>query len=151
MHPFFMIKDQIIKKVLSAQEEKGNSYHFSLMAYIIRNFDDVSPSDLTQLVKCLNFQVRLAISVNPKTPVEALDILKVDTRCNIRLSIAQRKDTPSDILSFLSFDNTESVRLAVAENKNTPNEVLDILSKDTAWLVKETAIKNKNKRTPLLT
>ena len=90
----------------------------------------------------LSIDMKLKLTCDPNTPVEALTILSTDKDMWIRGWIANNPNTPVEALTILSTDKDYYVRYYVACNPNTPIEVLTILSRDEDSYVRWKAASN---------
>jgi hypothetical protein len=86
---------------------------------------------LEELANNLNQIVRCGIAMNPSTPINYLYALSNDTFYkNVRSFVAVNANLNIEIIQRLALDESSIVRSRIAMNSNTPVEILRLLSGD---------------------
>jgi hypothetical protein len=73
----------------------------------------------------LQFDGKLALAANPKTPTDFLRLLATGD-VEVRSRVARNPSTPLDLLTKLSKDKAKTVREAVVENTSAPDDLKEI-------------------------
>jgi len=72
-------------------------------------------------------EVRRAVALNPKTPLELLENLAQDSRHRVRLAVAQNPVATSAVLEYLLWDDFAQVQIQVARAARvTPKQLEDL-------------------------
>lgn len=77
-----------------------------------------------------NAELRKALSLNTKCPVEILEKLAKDELLEIRVNVAKHNKSTEKILQTCAKDSEHTVRYAVVRNANTSEDILISLLKD---------------------
>jgi hypothetical protein len=106
-----------------------------------------TPVDIfTQLARDPNQAVRIALSTNLSTPEEIFFILARDPSEQVRSVVARFEYVPAAVLATMADDKNTDIRLEVARNWNTDIPTLEKLSRDQFDEVREMALHSLNDR-----
>jgi hypothetical protein len=106
-----------------------------------------SPVDIfAQLARDPNQAVRIALSTNLSTPEDIFFILARDPYEQVRSVVARFEYVPASVLAAMADDKSTEIRLEVARNWNTDIPTLKKLSQDTFDEVRSMALRSLNDR-----
>lgn len=105
---------------------------------------NASPEMLEELAEDKDWEVRMEVAENPKTPVEVLMKLAEDKNGNVRYELARNPNACVEILRKLADDKDWDVRCKVAHNRSTPVEILMKLANDKDLNVRYEVATNPN-------
>ncbi len=114
------------------------------------NLPTTSTQQLRVLATHSDWQVRQAVAMNRKTPVDVFAQLARDPRQDVRIALATNLATPENIFFILARDPSEQVRSVVARFEYVPASVLSVMAADKSADIRIEVARNWNTDIPTL-
>jgi hypothetical protein len=83
--------------------------------------------------------LRRAVTLNKRLPIEVLAELASDNDPSVRIDIAMKRQLSAELFVLLAADRDEGVRQRIALNPKVPTEILRSLAEDESSLVSSAA------------
>ena len=116
----------------------------------LANLPTTSAQQLRELATHADWQVRQAVAMNRKTPVDIFQQLANDSNQDVRIALSTNLSTPEEIFFILARDPSEQVRSVVARFEYVPAAVLAAMADDQSAEIRLEVARNWNTDIPTL-